>query len=84
MCISTYIPVVDFHAVIANNIRAYRKKLGFTQESLAAKVGLHSNYIARVERSDERLSLDGLLRIAKALKIPPHLLLIPESYRQEN
>jgi transcriptional regulator with XRE-family HTH domain len=74
---------VDYNKVIAENLRAYRKKLELTQEALAGKVDLHSNYIARVERCDERLSLDGLIRIAKALKIPPHLLLVPESYRED-
>jgi transcriptional regulator with XRE-family HTH domain len=74
---------VDFHKVIAQNIRVYRKKNGFTQEALAGKVSMHSNYIARVERSEERLSLEGLIKIAKALKIPPHMLLIPQSYKEE-
>lgn len=71
---------VDYHKVIARNIRGYRNKLGFTQESLAAKVSMHSNYIARVERSEEKLSLEGLLKIAKVFKIDPHLLLLPESF----
>lgn len=74
---------MDHHKLIAANVRGYRKKRGLTQEGLAGKVSLHSNYVARVERSEEKLSLDGLLKIAKALKIEPHLLLIPESYKTE-
>jgi transcriptional regulator with XRE-family HTH domain len=74
---------VDYHKLIAANIRGFRKKRGLTQEALAGEVSMHSNYIARVERSEEKLSLDGLLKIARAFKIEPHLLLIPESYKSE-
>jgi transcriptional regulator with XRE-family HTH domain len=57
------------------NIRRYRKEIGLTQEALAAKVYFTSNYIACVERAEEKVSIDGLAKIAKALKIPADLLL---------
>jgi transcriptional regulator with XRE-family HTH domain len=66
---------VTIHHVIGSNIRRYRKKLGLTQEALAAKVYFTSNYIACVERAEEKVSIDGLAKIAKALKITPDLLL---------
>ena len=74
---------VSIHTTLGKNIRKERKRKGFTQETLAAKASFSSNYIACVERAEEKLTLDGLVRIAKALKIEPHLLLIPESYKRE-
>lgn len=67
--------MITIHQVIGANIRFYRKKLGLTQEALAGKVSFTSNYIACVERSEEKLSIDGLARIAKALKVHPSELL---------
>ena len=66
---------MTIHEVIGRNIRSHRKKLGLTQEALAGKVSFTSNYIACVERAEEKLSLDGLAKIAKALKVDPEILL---------
>jgi transcriptional regulator with XRE-family HTH domain len=66
---------VTIHRIIGMNIRRYRKKLGLTQEALAAEVSFTSNYIACVERAEEKVSIDGLAKLAKALKISPDLLL---------
>jgi len=64
-----YFALVTIHEIIAKNIRSYRKKRNLTQEALAGKVSFHANYIARVERCEEKLSLDGMAKIAKALKV---------------
>jgi transcriptional regulator with XRE-family HTH domain len=37
---------------------------------LAEKADLHHNYIGEVERGQKTISIDALLRIAKALKLP--------------
>ncbi|MGI0134488.1 MAG: helix-turn-helix domain-containing protein [Candidatus Micrarchaeaceae archaeon] len=74
---------MTIHEILGKNIRKQRKKLGLTQEALAAKSHFSSNYIACVERAQEKLTLDGLVRVASALHIAPHLLLIPESYKRE-
>ena len=66
---------MTIHNIIGMNIRLYRKKLGLTQEALAAKVSFTSNYIACVERAEEKVSVDGLAKLAKALKVSPDLLL---------
>lgn len=42
--------------------------MGLSQEKLAEKADLHPNYVGRVERGEEQVSLTALLRIAKALK----------------
>jgi transcriptional regulator with XRE-family HTH domain len=72
---------VSLKEIIAKNIRGYRKKEGLTQEVLAGKLNLHSNYLARVERLEENLTIDRLEAIAKVFKIAPNLLLIPNSFK---
>jgi XRE family transcriptional regulator, regulator of sulfur utilization len=77
---------VTLQAIVAQNIKGFRLKHGFTQENLALKAKLHSNHLARMERGEEGVaaSLSSIEKIAKALKIPPHLLLIPDAYLKEN
>ncbi|HEX5317243.1 MAG TPA: helix-turn-helix transcriptional regulator [Candidatus Kapabacteria bacterium] len=67
--------------MIGKNIRKYRETAGISQESLATSAKLHSNYISLLERGGANVSAESIERIAKALKIAPHLLLIPESYK---
>jgi transcriptional regulator with XRE-family HTH domain len=74
---------VDLQHVIAKNLRGYRLKKGLTQEALAGKVKIGANHLARIERAEEGLTLERWSTICKALKIPPHLLLVPESYKNE-
>jgi transcriptional regulator with XRE-family HTH domain len=50
-------------------IRQKRKRSGFTQEFLAEKSDLHPNYVGRVERGEEHVSLISLRRVAKALGV---------------
>jgi transcriptional regulator with XRE-family HTH domain len=43
--------------------------LGITQERLAERADLHPNYLGRVERGEETVSLTSLRDIAKALHL---------------
>ena len=61
--------IPQYRRTLGNNIRAQRKQLGFSQESLAEKADLHPVYVGGVERGEENVSIDSLMRIAKALKI---------------
>jgi len=64
---------------IGNNIRVYRKKLGFSQEGLADVSGVHRTYIGAVERGEKNISALSIAKIAKALKIKPEKLLSEKS-----
>ncbi len=56
-------------------VRAARKDLGWTQEDLADATGLHATYVGDAERGERNVGLDNILRLAKALKVPPGQLL---------
>jgi transcriptional regulator with XRE-family HTH domain len=60
---------------VAKNVRSYREKLALSQESLAERADMHWTFISGVERSRYNLSLDSLVRIAKALGREPYELL---------
>ena len=51
----------------AVNLKNTRLAKGFSQEELAAKAGLHRNYVGSVERNEKNISLDAMERLARAL-----------------
>jgi len=48
-------------------IRERRAALGLSQEQLAEKVGCHRNYMGRIERGVQNITLDMMVRVAGAL-----------------
>jgi len=58
------------------NLKYYRKQLRLSQERLAEISGLSANYIGEIERSDRKVTLDTVEKIAKGLGIDPALLLV--------
>ena len=56
--------------LIGGAIRFQRKKAGYTQERLAERVNLNPKYLGEVERGEKIISIEALLRVAKALKLP--------------
>ena len=64
-----------YRKVVAENVRRFRKKLGLTQEGLAEKADMHWTFISGVERCKYNISLDSMVRLAKALGRSPHELL---------
>jgi len=63
-------PILQHRKLIGDAIRLNRKKSGFTQEKLAELVDLNPKYIAEAERGEKNISIEALLRIAKAVKTP--------------
>jgi transcriptional regulator with XRE-family HTH domain len=52
-------------------VRAFRSRLGLTQEQLGAAAGLHRTYVGGVERGERNVSLMNILKLAKALQVDP-------------
>lgn len=49
-------------------VRKQRQRLGFSQEKLAEIADCHRNFVGLIERGEQNLSLDSMVRFAKALK----------------
>lgn len=64
-------------AVLASNLIRLRREKGWSQEALAFEAGLHRTFVAHVERQVRNISLDNLERLAKALSVHIHELLLP-------
>jgi len=57
-------------------LRAKRKELGFSQESLALEAGIDRNFVSLLERGLNQPSLTTIFKIAKALQVDPAYMLI--------
>lgn len=57
---------------MAENLRFYRERAGYTQEELAHKAGLTKDYISKIERNEQgNPRRQTVLALAKALGIEP-------------
>ena len=64
---------------IGQRIAFYRKQRHMTQQMLAEKANISKSYLSKIEsaRTEITFSLYLLYRLAKALNIAPHYLLMP-------
>jgi transcriptional regulator with XRE-family HTH domain len=67
--------------VIANNIRKVREFKNYTQDYLAAKLGISQNAYSKIELGYSKLTLDRFFHIAQILEIPILELL---SFNEDN
>ena len=65
----------DVLAAFGGEVRRVRERAGISQEKLAELSGLHRTYISSVERGNRNLSLLNVVRLARALDLPPSKLL---------
>lgn len=63
---------------IGEKIRKYRKARGMTQEELAEKTELSTNFIGSIERAEKNLTLANLINIANVLDVTADMLLCDE------
>lgn len=60
---------------LGNAIRSQRGVLDISQEKLAERCGFHRNYIGKIERGEQNLTVINLFRIAEAMECHAHELL---------
>jgi transcriptional regulator with XRE-family HTH domain len=58
-------------ATLGREIQRIRKASGLSQEELAEKAGLTRNYIGFIERGERNASTAAIIKIARALSVPP-------------
>ncbi len=62
--------ILRHRKLIGEAIRRHRKELELTQEKLAELVDLNPKYLGEVERGEKIISIEALLRVAKAVSTP--------------
>ncbi|MBP6113049.1 MAG: helix-turn-helix transcriptional regulator [Sphingobium sp.] len=69
--------VLTARELLAMNIVRLRREKGWSQEDLALEAGLHRTFVAHVERQARNISIDNIERLANALQVSIHILLLP-------
>jgi len=64
----------NVHELLAQNLRKYRQEKGFTQEQLAARSGVASEYISRLEAGKRNPTVAIVEKLAKAMELPVQVL----------
>lgn len=68
---------MDAVVLLGLNVRKYRKQRGMTQEQLGLETEMERSYVSDLERGTRNPSIRAVERLAKALGVQPHLLMMP-------
>ncbi len=61
--------------VVGDTIKKLREKQELSQEELAERADIHRTFMSHVECATRNITVYNLVKIAKALKVKPSLLL---------
>ena len=64
----------DVQKLFGTSVRAWRSRLGFSQEELAERAGLHRTYVCDIERGARNVSLKSIEKLARALNVRSSML----------
>jgi len=60
---------IDVQKSFGISVRAWRSRLGISQEELAERAGLHRTYVCDIERGARNVSLKSIEKLAMALEV---------------
>lgn len=63
------ISALPIEARFGKKVREIRRKMGYSQEELAHRSGLHRNYVSDTERGTRNVSLKAVEKFAKGLEV---------------
>ena len=66
----------QFRALLARNLKLARSRAGLTQQELAERCGLSTNYLATIEIGGKFPSAETLEKMITALKLKPYELFV--------
>jgi transcriptional regulator with XRE-family HTH domain len=66
----------EAQVLLGRRIKALRLRRELTQEALGEQAGLNYKYLGAIERGERNPSVKQLLKLAQALGVEPHELLI--------
>lgn len=66
---------MDLLTRFAGNVRRLRSKKKLSQKALADRVGISVSYVSMLERGQRSPPLETIEKMAKALGVPPAVLL---------
>ncbi len=61
------------------NVRFYRKKSGLSQQELAEKCGIATNYLSEIERGQKFPSIEIIEKLSGSLDVPAYLFFVEGS-----
>jgi transcriptional regulator with XRE-family HTH domain len=61
--------MAPLHLELGRIVRRRRAAAGYSQESFAARIGLHRTYVGKIERGEQNVSLSNLQTIARGLGV---------------
>jgi len=68
---------LEMRARLSANIRLWQQRCNMDIAALAKAANMAENTLYRLKRGDNAMTLDSLVAIADAFKIPPCMLLMP-------
>lgn len=74
---------MDMRRLVGSNVRAFRARLGWTQEQLAERSGFSQQYISGLEQGRRNPTIVSLFELAQALGATPLDLLRPDMTGEE-
>jgi len=66
--VKSSIPRPIYRRKLGDAIRYRRKTRKLSQEKLAEHADVHRNYIGLIERGEQNITIESLVKVAKALK----------------
>lgn len=63
--------------IFAANVKRLRLEASLSQEELGEAAGVHRTYIGMLERGEKNVTIYNIERLAKALNVEAHELLVP-------
>jgi DNA-binding XRE family transcriptional regulator len=73
-----YICVKGEWMKIGSRVRFFRQRIGLTQREFSKLIGYSQSMVALIETNKNLPSLEALYKIAKVLKVEPHIFLMKE------